>query len=46
VPTPPEHDAILSVVYGFINAISTKNFTTFSRVRFEGDTNTVQRPVT
>jgi hypothetical protein len=43
-PTPPEHEAILSVVDGFMNAISTNDFALLSRLRLEGGTNTVERP--
>lgn len=43
-PTAPDHDAILSVVDGFMNAISTNDFAMLSRLRVEGATNTVERP--
>ena len=43
---PPEYDAILSVVDGFMNAISTNDFALLSRLRLEGGTNIVERPGT
>src|SRR5262245_49741338 len=43
-PAPPEHDAILSVVDGFMNAISSNDFALLSRLRIEGGTTTVERP--
>jgi hypothetical protein len=45
-PTAPEHEAILSVVDGFMNAISTNDFALLTRLRLEGGTNTIERPAT
>ena len=42
--TVPEHDAILSVVDGFMTAISTNDFALLSRLRLEGGTNAIERP--
>jgi hypothetical protein len=39
-----EQEAILSVVDGFMTAISTNDFALLSRLRLEGGTSTVERP--
>jgi hypothetical protein len=43
-PGPPEQEAILAVVDGFMTAISTNDFASLTRLRIEGGTNTVERP--
>ena len=45
-PAGPEQEAILSVVDGFMNAISTNDFALLTSLRLEGGTNTIERPAT
>ena len=43
-PAAPEHEAILSVVDGFMNAISSNDFAAMTSLRLEGGTNTIEQP--
>ena len=44
VSPPPEQEAILSAVDGFMTALSTNDFAAMAKLRLEGGSNIVERP--